>query len=246
MPEEPPAVLQIVEVLGPSDQGRTIPFRCRAEDGALYYVKGQQTDRASLWREWIAAHLASALALPLPPFSLVQIDEALLAELPRSWQCVGCLPAFGSRHHDASIWFEVALLEQVPPVLQQRVLWFDWWIRNMDRLAANTNLLWDANHKKLVMIDHNLAFDRDFDAAKFLDLHIFASQWPVIANDFFLRDALRQQMNEVMPVARWACNNAPPEWRWANAEMDVPSNFDPDDALATLARCATPELWRTE
>nr|WP_235002286.1 HipA family kinase [Rhizobacter sp. OV335] len=176
----------------------------------------------------------------------MQIDEALLAELPRSWQCVGCLPAFGSRHHDASIWFEVALLDQVPPALQQRVLWFDWWIRNMDRLAANTNLLWDANHKKLVMIDHNLAFDRDFDAAKFLDLHIFASQWPVIANDLFLRDALRQQMNEVMPVARWACNNAPPEWSWANAEMDVPSNFDPEDALATLARCATPELWRTE
>lgn len=40
-------VLQIVEVIGPADQGMSIPFKCRAEDGHLYFVKAQQT--ASQW-----------------------------------------------------------------------------------------------------------------------------------------------------------------------------------------------------
>lgn len=36
--------------------------------------------------------------------------------------------------------------------------------------------------------------------------------------------------------------NVASEWRWANAEMDVPADFAPDEALALLARCTTPDL----
>jgi HipA-like kinase len=47
--------------------------------------------------------------------------------------------------------------------LQARVLAFDWWIANSDRLfvegAGNPNLLWAEDQRRLVVIDHNLAFD---------------------------------------------------------------------------------------
>ena len=111
----PPTVLQIIEVQGPSLQGMSRPYKCIAEDGSLYYVKGKQTNRASLWKEWISAHLAVSLGLPLPPFALVQVDEALVAELPKEWRDIGTTPAFGSRHHDSATWFESSLIESNSP-----------------------------------------------------------------------------------------------------------------------------------
>ena len=41
--------LEIVEIIGPSEQGQQTPYKCRAEDGEIYYVKGRQTNRSSLW-----------------------------------------------------------------------------------------------------------------------------------------------------------------------------------------------------
>lgn len=241
----PPVVLQIVEVLGPSLQGMSRPYKCIAEDGALYYVKGQQTNRASLWREWISAHLATALNLPLPPFALVQVDETLLAELPREWRELGATPAFGSRHHESAAWFEASLADKVPPASRQAVLVFDWWVRNSDRLVGNTNLLWDVDGQKLVVIDHNQAFDPDFDSLEFCQHHVFADQWAALSMDLFLQADWSLRLSEALPLARWACDNAPSEWRWANAEMDLPADFSQDEALALLARCTTPDLWRT-
>ena len=72
------AMIPIVEVIGPAQQGLSRPLLCVGADDQRYYVKGQQTNRASLWSEWICAHLAQALGLPLPPFSLVQLDPALV------------------------------------------------------------------------------------------------------------------------------------------------------------------------
>lgn len=246
MPDQsPPRILQIVEVLGPSAQGMQRPYKCRAEDGHLYYVKGQQTNRASLWREWIAAHLGRALGLPLPPFSLVQLDEALVNELEPAWREIGCSPAFGSRQHRSAAWFEASLVKQVPVATQQAVLAFDWWVHNMDRLTGNTNLLWDADRKNLVVIDHNMAFDPDFSASDFCQDHIFSAQWPVLCSDLVTQDEHVRRFMAALPQAQLACDNAPPEWHWANPEMDIPANFSVEEALATLSRCATPELWRT-
>ena len=241
----PPSILQIVEVLGPCVQGMSRPYKCIAEDGSLYYVKGQQTNRASLWKEWISAHLAVSVGLPLPPFALVQLDEALVAELPKEWRDIGTTPAFGSRHHDSATWFESSLIDKVPPAVQQAVFVFDWWVRNSDRLSGNTNLLWDADSQKLVVIDHNQAFDPDFDAQEFCQDHVFSAQWAAIHADLFLQADWCRRLTEALPLAQWACDNAPSEWRWANAEMDVPADFAPDEALALLARCTTPDLWRT-
>lgn len=245
MPFDPNAILEIHEVIGPSDQGRSRPYKCRASDGSIYYVKGQQTNRRSLWCEWIAAHLARSLGLELPPFAILQLDEALLQELPREWREIGCMPAFGSRLHPSSTWLEPSLVDQVPIETQRAVLAFDWWIKNGDRLKGNSNLLWDASAKRLVIIDHNLAFDPDLSHEEFTENHIFADQWPLLSADLMdLAEHLRR-LSAALPEAQIACDNAPPEWHWENSELDVRCKFDLATVMTTLARCATLEQWRT-
>jgi len=239
-----PPVLQIKEVLGLTDQGRSLPLKCIAEDGSLYFVKGQQTNRASLWREWVCGHLAQALGLNVPPFSLVQVPEQLYAELPPELRQVGCLPAFGSRCHEATGWLELGMAPSVAPAQQRDVLVFDWWVRNTDRLAGNPNLLWDVQHSSMVVIDHNLALAQDFDAAEFLQQHVFRSQWNQL-DDFVTRAEYERRLVEALPVARTALGTAPEEWLWENSEFDIPANFDRQAALDLLSRCATSELWRT-
>ena len=238
-------ILQINEVLGPAEQGKSLPFKCIAEDGHLYFVKGQQTNRASLWREWICAHLARAMGLNLPPFGLVQIDESLHAELPAEWRAVGCLPAFGSRQHSGASWLELGMAQYVPKVVQQDVLVFDWWVHNTDRLVGNPNLLWDPEHQSLVVIDHNLALMPDFSAAEFMKDHIFATEWDALRSNLATCEEYRRKLHEALPAATQALETAPAEWLWENSEFDLPANFDAKAAVAVLSRCATHELWRT-
>lgn len=169
----------------------------------------------------------------------MQVDEALVAELPKEWRDIGTTPAFGSRHHDSATWVESSLIEKAAtPAVQQSVFVFDWWVRNSDRLSGNTKPLWAADSQKLVVIDHNQAPDPGFDAQEFCRDHVFSAQWAAIHADLLL------QADWARP-GQWACDNAPWEWRWANAEMEVPADFAPDAALALLARRTTPDLWRT-
>lgn len=237
--------LQIIEILGPSEQGRTCPYKCRAEDGQIYFVKGRQTTRACLWHEWIGAYLAQRFGLRVPPFDIVEICPELLDEAPAEWRCLGVGPAFGSRLHPSALWMDISTVNMVPTAVQRDVLVFDWWIRNGDRQRGNTNLLWDAPAKELVVIDHNLAFDRDFSDAAFLENHVFATHWPAICSDMVEQAQYAERLSYALEGLAADCDNVPPEWQWANVEMDIPANFHLNHIQNTLARCASPELWRT-
>jgi hypothetical protein len=236
--------VDIVEIIGPSEQGMSRPYLCRGDDGLLYYVKGRQTNRASLWSEWIAGHAGRALGLPIPPFRVVNIDATLLPEAPPELQDIGSGPAFGSEKYHSALWLEPAQLPAVPRDIQQDLVLFDWWIRNTDRTTGNTNLLWDPDAKRPVVIDHNNAFDPDFDETTFCDHHVFADQWRAMRSDWVTHTSALDRLRAVMPVVHAACKMAPAEWAWENAEMDVPARFDLARAVAQLARCENPELWR--
>lgn len=237
--------LQITEILGPSPQGQARPYQCRAEDGHLYYVKGRQTNRASLWHEWICGYLALQCGLPVPPFSLVEVSPELLAEAPREWREMGAGTAFGSQLHRTALWFEPSMAKDVPETVQRDVLVFDWWVRNGDRLTGNPNLLWDGFAKQLVVIDHNLAFDPDFSVDTFMECHIFAKQWPAVCNDLVAQAQYAERLEAALHVLPAVRANAPPEWHWENPEMDVPANFHWDAVQQTLARCTRDNFWRT-
>lgn len=235
--------LEIIEVLGRSEQGKQEPFKCIASDGNLYYTKGRQTDRASLCNEWICANLAQALNLPLPPFSLLNASQELLEELPPDWKTLGEGVAFGSRQHTGCVWLDIAQVQHVPQQLQAEIFAFDWWIQNIDRMDANTNLLWDTSQKELVIIDHNLAFDSSINPMIFIENHIFRKNWH--NTDLVTRDMLQDRFCTAMgAVLDNACDNIPPSWHWSNPECDVPAKVDLNAIRTTLARCQSPDFWR--
>ncbi|MFX1682210.1 hypothetical protein PV762_23585 [Mitsuaria sp. CC2] len=239
----PPRLIQLTEVIRVAEQGMTKPILCRAEDGRRYYVKGQQTDRASLWREWIAGYMALALGLPIAPFVLVQANEFVLRELSSELRLLGSTPAFGSAERENATWYENSLSHQVDARVRQAVLVFDWWVKNGDRQVGNTNMLWETIPERLVIIDHNQAFDDEFDTVAFVENHVFASEWDALTQDAELRAAWTHRMSQALVVARWALENAPHEWRWANAEQDIPAAYDPERALRMLSRCVEPDFW---
>ncbi|QDQ29366.1 hypothetical protein FNU76_16925 [Chitinimonas arctica] len=236
--------VQIIEILGPSEQGLSRPYLCRGEDDAFYYVKGKNTDRHSLWSEWTCGHLGMALGLPLPAFCVVDIPAELIVETPAAWRELGVGLAFGSRQYPGTSWFEPSFACRVPDKLKCDLLLFDWWVRNGDRLTTNPNLLWDSATASLVVIDHNRAFDADFDPSLFLKHHVFADIAPTIFDNLVGRAESATRLANLLAVFDSACDNVPEEWHWANAERDVPANFDTNAARARLARCSTPDFWR--
>jgi hypothetical protein len=174
----------------------------------------------------------------------VEVCDELLAETPRDWRDIGAGPAFGSRLHAGTTWLEPSMAGLVPLDTQRDVLVFDWWVHNSDRLSGNSNLLWDASARKLVVIDHNLAFDPTFSAVDFAEHHIFAAQWPSIGTDLARQADYSERLSEALAAAEMACQNAPSEWAWENPEMDIPARIDRVNIRAVLARCATPDLWK--
>jgi len=236
--------LTIIEIIKPAEQGLSTPFLCRGDDDALYFVKGRNSGRASQWAEWLAGHVGRAFGLPIPDFCLAEVPASLVWECPAALRPIGAGVAFASRQREAAQWLEPAAISRVPLQLRRDVLVFDWWICNLDRTLGNPNLLWAPASEELVVIDHNQAFDPAFSASDFLANHLFSADAEAVFSDLVEQARFSERMERALEVWDSACDNAPPEWRWANDEQDVPANFDPDAARAVLARCSTPYFWR--
>jgi hypothetical protein len=235
--------LEIVEIIRPAEQGRTTPFLCRADDEMLYYVKGKNAGKRNQFCEWVAAHLAKSFGLPVPPFRLVTVSEELLFESPESHQLLGAGIAFASLARAGTQWFECSFVSEVPHNLRCEVLAFDWWIHNMDRLDDNTNLLWDAGSKQLVVIDHDVAFEDAFWPTVFLENHVFRQEWATLLTDATRRTEYMKRMGDALSIWQDACDSAPMSWRTRNFGDASETIFDCPSALTILRRCATEELW---
>uniref|UniRef100_UPI003F494F8F HipA family kinase n=1 Tax=Cupriavidus taiwanensis TaxID=164546 RepID=UPI003F494F8F len=220
--------LSIVEVLGRADQGITRPFRCRAEDGKLYYVKGRHASRRSQICEWVAGHLGVGFGLPIPPFEVLDVPVEIVELLPQDWQELGSGPVFGSLAHALSIEMTWPQIKSVPPKMRSDILIFDRWIRNGDRnlteLGGNPNLLWDPSTQSIVVIDQNQAFDGDFDHSLFLESHIFRMEWAALAGDCVSRAEYEKRLEALAPRFLEACDTTPREWWWV--DEGVPTTFD--------------------
>lgn len=238
-------VIEVVEIQGKSEQGFQEPYQCLGSDGNLYYVKGRQTDRASLCKEWVCAHLGRQLGLPIPPFRLMNVSDEIIAEAPVELRAIGSGLAFGSQARIGCTWFSKGQSKDVDVKLQAAILAFDWWIQNTDRTDWNHNLLWDAKSSELVVIDHNLTIPSgaQFSPQEFLANHIFRAQ--LASFDLMSFAEMQQRFCEAADaVLDEACDNIPPEWSWMNPECDLPSNMDLAHVKATILRCKSADFWR--
>lgn len=243
--------LTIIEVLQRSIQGRTKPYICRADDGAIYYVKGRSATRNGLMAEWLCAELATAFGLPIAPYTLASVPEELIEADTTGWLAdLGGGEVFASRKVD-SVEMTAVHRDHTPPEVRRDLLVFDWWVRNDDRTlterGGNPNLLWKhEDGGQLVVIDHNLAFDPAFSVEGFRTSHVFADEIPGLFSDFLARDAYRQRLHQALSAWQGACAMIPRPWNFVDAEMTIPATFSLDQTLALLRRCEQDEFWSLE
>lgn len=242
-------MIVIEEVIRRTEQGQTKPYVCRADDGHIYFVKSGGLPKRELVAEWLAANLALHVGLPIPEFSLAEVPEELCDRRMGNWMN-DLLPgvAFASRREEASD-FAWSMVSHVPNAQRALIAAFDWWIRNADRTLSarggNPNLLWRQGEGggEVVVFDHNLAFENKFDAAQFLDSHVFAADLVLLASDWVARQQMRQGFETALCCLPQACANIPDAWHFADAEQTVPAAWSLPEMVATLERCRNEQTF---
>ena len=234
------------EVLGRSIQGKTEPFICRGEDGETYYVKGAGAGRRSLICEWVAGQLATEFGLPIAGYALAEVPSALVSHGGRAdIRDLGAGLVFASRLLPNVQELTPTTRELVPDDVALDVLVFDWWLHNEDRHltenGGNPNLLWDVSGDELVVIDHNLAFDPDFNTTNFLESHVFASHWNSVFSDHFVRSAYEKRMVQALICLPAIRASIPSQWWWV--DDGVPASVSWDAIAACIDRCNHPDFW---
>jgi hypothetical protein len=236
----------IEQVLGRSPSGITRPFICVGQDGETYYVKGAGAGRHSLVSEWVAGQLGRAFGLPVQAFVLAQVPAALMAakggpDLAELGEGV----VFASLKLPHAQELTRITRNRVSLELGRDVLVFDWWVRNQDRAltdnGGNPNLLWDTKAGSLAVIDHNLAFDPDFDADQFAQLHVFADCWSKLLCDFDRQAAYVQRMKKILETLPTLRASIPYDWWWL--ADDVPAKVSWEAISHCLSRCLRADFW---
>jgi hypothetical protein len=236
---------EIIEVGERADQGHANAYRCGADDGCSYYVKSQGATWRGLVCEWVAARLALAFGLPIAPFAQVSLDDDFAQFLQGSGNrhLVAGL-AFGSRVAPHTREFEPTLLPKCTSEFRRDLVAFDWWVCNADRTlgeySGNPNLLWDTERMVPVVIDHNMAFDLEFEPASFLDTHIFRADLTVLKADLVMRAEYEQRFSSLVPLLTDIWAELPQNW--LETEDGVP-RFLQSDFRLVLDRVNQPHFW---
>jgi hypothetical protein len=77
--------------------------------------------------------------------------------------------------------------------------------------GGNPNLLMHLAEQRIVVVDHNLAFDQDHKVAD-LDLHVFRRAWESVRGDQKFKFQLREKMIRALAVTASLNATLPEEW----------------------------------
>lgn len=239
--------IEIVEILGRSKQGITKPFLCEGDDGHRYFVKGKGAGRKSLISEYICGCLAKSFGLPIADFEIVEVSTSLIGLADEEAKCdLGVGIAFASKVTPHLQELSKAQVEKVNIQLRRDLLVFDWWIQNADRTltesGGNPNLLWDPACSKLQVIDHNQAFDKEFNATDFCHTHVFCAEIANVFDDMIEQANYVDRLSDVFGGFDVVCDNIPPSWWWV--DEGVPADLDVNVIKQTLARFSENNFWR--
>lgn len=231
---------QVIEIIERCAEGTCVsrPFRVRADDGNLYWIKGMGTgwNRNELCYELLAARMASALGLPVAGHELLYVPQALLefCAVP-DIRDLSAGAAFGSLHVDNTVSLPPVEVGAVPEELRREILLFDWWIQNEDRIlgeiGGNVNLLWNPADQQLTVIDHNNAFDNGFDESEFFQNHVFRGERERIPASFLLEEKKRFE-NMANRFGEFT-KDFPEEW---SIRDNLPGDFIPETVREILDR----------
>lgn len=231
---------QVIEIIERCAEGTCVsrPFRVRADDDQLYWIKGCGTgwNRNELCYELLAARIASSLLLPIAEHEVLNVQPAILefCAVP-GIRDLSAGAAFGSLHVNDAISLPPVEVSSVPQELRWGILLFDWWVQNEDRIlgetGGNVNLLWNPADKQLTVIDHNNAFDRSFDESVFFQNHVFHEERAQIPSAFLLEQ--KQAFENMTNCFGELIRDFPDEWV---EQDDRPGDFNPKSVREILSR----------
>jgi hypothetical protein len=212
--------MDIVEIIRKFEQGATEPYLCRTENGERYVVKGRSAPVKERISEYLCAMLGRDFGLPIPECELLSVPEELVEYSGEYSQGLGAGTAFGSTYVTETQEVNREILKHLP-VETLRELWvFDYWIKNEDRTltvkGGNPNLFYRPRDKKLIVVDHNLAFDADFSLESFRRLHLVANAGLLPELEGVGDEDYKQRMTQAMENFDGYCDNLPPEWLGAD------------------------------
>lgn len=241
--------IEIDEVLRRAEQGITKPYICCGADGKIYFVKGKGAGYASLVKEWIAGQLARRLELPIPAFCIVTVPRELYdASRDGALSDLGFGFLFGSENVDNTNEISFTDAQNVSPELKRDIAAFDWWIKNGDRTltdaGGNPNLLWSETARRIVVIDHNLAFDEEVTLHSQLESHIFRSSLSEICDQAALRDHYNERFDKALLDLPQILGDIPERWHYVDDACTVDINLSLDRVESTLKRHRVPAFWK--
>jgi len=232
-------LIEIKQVIRRSDQGVTRPFVCLDEHDRQLWVKGSASLARDLAAEWLCAQLAEEFGLPMADFDLVSVPEELIEySVITDIASLGSGTGFGSIHVTGASELDFGDIERVSAELRADVLLFDYWVQNDDRFlgekGGNPNLLWQVTEEQLVMIDHNCAFDVEFENGKFFDNHVFGCgklYWNVE-----YREKREQKLLGILRNLSDKLANFPEEWFGDDEIRKIPLKSELDRFEGVLRR----------
>lgn len=240
--------IEITEVIRRAIQGTTKPFLCEASNGQRYYVKGWGAGKESLIHEWLAGSLAVAAGLPVPDFEIALVPPDIVdPELGEELSDLGSGYVFASLSVNQPIEITEGFVGSVPVELRQRVLAFDWWVRNEDRTLQNEirnpNLLIARDTGSLVVFDHNCAFDATFNEEAFFENHVFSADAKAVFDDMMAHAHYQSLFSLALEGWSSYVEGIPESWLYADKELSVPLGVDIDGILESLKKRLQDKLW---
>jgi hypothetical protein len=235
-------MLQIIEIGDVAWQGKTKPVFCRAEDGNEYIVKGKYAGRKALVAEFMTSHLGQSLGLPIPPFEILEVNPNVLkyGGNREVIDLLGQLPLFGSCRVYNVEEISHTHIKKVDRNLQAKILCFDWWVANGDRIygeaGGNPNLLWDVSQEKCWVIDHNLAFEPE-QMEDFFSNHIFRGSRSLWTNRFRLE--MEDFFNQSLDTLQVLWNQLPEEW----VDVDIGLDLEKIQSILSKYQSASASFW---
>lgn len=244
-----------IRYVQPLREGGSLPAVVETDTGGLQVVKFRGAGQGAkvLIAELMVGGLATALSLPIPELSIVELSERFgrsepdpeIQELLRRSHGANV----GMRYLDGAFNFDpLAAGDLVGPELAARIVWFDSLVTNPDRTARNPNLMiWE---RKPWLIDHgaSLYVQHDWQSA---DAARTRTPFPLVERHVLLGrassipaadEALAPLLTE--PVVR-SIVDAVPDELFDGETGPVPLGDFPD-ARAARERYATYLLERLE
>lgn len=191
----------IVEILYQMQQGATGPYLCLADNNKNYVLKRQRAGFEGCIKEWLFGRLGRSMGLPIPNCELVYVDSSLLEYNDYYQFEIGEGMAFGSEHIPDLQEVNYQQLQSFSKNQLQDLYVFDYWIRNADRnlteLSGNPNLFYRHSTLEVIVLDHNLACDKEFQIEDHQSLHVSSKFWPTQI-DFVLQQNYEDRISQAM------------------------------------------------